>query len=169
MPSALAPHSGRSASATLAAGLAHLAAGLCFAGAAWSVARDVFDLRPAGSLAPALDVPGFVFGLVLAALLWLAAGMGYKAWAHFVAAIVFAMPRIYALPTDLFGAAPALLLSIAAGVYLYLVLWRDRAMLRADGRVVLVWIAISLGCLALHIGVAQLFASLKASFQLLGS
>jgi hypothetical protein len=162
MPSTAAPHSSRSAGATLAAVL-------CFAGAAWTVARDGLDLRPTGSLAPALDVPGFVLGLVFAAALWMAAGMGYKAWAHFVAALVFAMPRIYALPTDLFGAAPAVLLSIAAGVYLFIAMWRDRAVLRVDTRVLRMWITISLGCLALHMGVAHLFASLKAGFQLLGS
>ena len=148
---------------------AHLAAACCYLGAAWIAVSDGIATPGPQWLAPAFDFPWYSAGLALAGLWWLRVGMRDKGWVHLVAAVLLALPKIYSLPTDLFGVAPGVVLSLAIGVYLHVSLGRDHARLQTIRARGMAWaVVIVLALMAVHVLVSLTRASISANFLALG-
>ena len=150
--------------------IAHLAGALCYLGAVWLIIHDGLTLSVTRWQASALEFPLLALGLMLAGLWWLTAGLRDKGWIHVVASVLFALPKIYNLPTDMFGLIPAVLVSLALGVYVHIGLARDYARLAAAGILPvslrpMLWLPVALLVLvALHVMVDLSHAALEAAF-----
>lgn len=110
-------------------------------------------------------MPWHSVGLAWAGWHWLRQHHHDKGYAHLLAGLLLALPRLYTLPTDSLGPLPMVGLALSVGLYLHVSVMRGGNISRVPERQrVLPLVGLALALPLLHVLVAQAHVALKSEW-----